>query len=357
MSASELTKSAVTLKQGLAPGTAVFIGEQRTHETTLDIIDYGEDHVVEREDVEIEECVRLLARPGITWINVNGIHETKLIETLGERFGLHPLTIEDIVNTTQRPKMEEFDDYIFIVVRMLYYSKERDEVANEQVSLIVGPEYVISFQERSEDVFEAVRARIRNNKGRLRKMKADYLAYALMDCVVDGYFLILEKLGEEIEALEDEIVESPESNTMQRIHYLKREVLHIRKSVWPLREEIAALLRSESPIIQEPTYAYFRDVHDHAIRIIDTVETYRDMLMGMHDTYLTAVSNRMNEVMKLLTIIATIFIPLTFVVGVYGMNFYNMPELSWRYGYLGVWTAMAAIVLGMIAYFRRKGWL
>lgn len=357
MPASELTKSTISLKQGLAPGTPVFVGQQRTHETTLDIIDYSEDHVVEREDVEIDECVRLLHQPGVTWINVNGIHETRLVETLGERFGLHPLTIEDIVNTTQRPKMEEFDDYIFVVVRMLYYSKEREEIANEQVSLIVAPEFVISFQERSEDVFESVRARIRNNKGRLRKMKADYLAYALMDCVVDGYFLILEQLGEQIETLEDEIVESPAQDTMQRIHFMKREVLHVRKSVWPLREEIAAILRTESPIIQESTYAYLRDVHDHTIRVIDTVETYRDMLMGMHDTYLTVVSNRMNEVMKLLTIIATIFIPLTFVVGVYGMNFDYMPELDWRYGYFAVLAAMAMIALAMLVYFRRKNWL
>lgn len=357
MPGSEATKSTILLKQGLAPGTPVFVGERRTREIELDIIDYDEDRVIEREDVDIDECVQLLHRPGVTWINVNGIHETQMVETLGERFGLHPLTIEDVVNTTQRPKMEEFDDYIFVVVRMLYYSKERDEIENEQVSLIVGNEFVISFQERSEDVFETVRARIRNNKGRLRKMKADYLAYALMDCVVDGYFVVLEKLGEEIEELEDEIVERPVQDTMQRIHRMKREVLHLRKAVWPLREEIAAIQRSESPIFQETTYAYLRDVHDHTIRVIDTLETYRDMLMGMHDTYLTVVSNRLNEVMKLLTIIATIFIPLTFVVGVYGMNFEYMPELEWRFGYFAVWLVMGAMVLGMLAYFRRRGWL
>lgn len=357
MAASELTKSGITLKQGLAPGTPVFVGQQRTHETTLDIIDYGEDHVVEREDVEIDECVRLLQKPGVTWINVNGIHETKLVETLGERFGLHPLTIEDIVNTTQRPKMEEFDEYIFVVIRMLHYINGDDEIASEQVSLIVGDEFVISFQERSEDVFESVRARIRNSKGRVRRLKADYLAYTLMDCVVDGYFSILEKLGERIETLEDEIVENPAQDTMQRIHILKRELLHVRKSVWPLREEIAAILRTETPIIQESTYAYLRDVHDHAIRVIDTVETYRDALMGMHDTYLTVVSNRMNEVMKLLTIIATIFIPLTFIVGVYGMNFHYMPELDWRFGYFSILGVMAFIAFGMLMYFRKKDWL
>lgn len=357
MPESELTKSTITLKQGLAPGTPIFVGQQRTRDTTLDVIDYSEDHVTEREDVDIDECVQLLKRPGVTWINVNGIHDTELVETLGRRFGLHPLTIEDLVNTTQRPKMEEFDEYIFVVVRMLYYSKELDEISNEQVSLIVGKEFVISFQERSEDVFEGVRTRIRNNKGRLRRMKADYLAYALMDCVVDGYFLIMEKLGEELEELEDAIVENPAEDTMRRIHFMKREVLLVRKSVWPLREEIAAILRTESPIIQESTYAYLRDVHDHAIRVIETVETYRDMLMGMHDSYLTVVSNRMNEVMKLLTIIATIFIPLTFVVGVYGMNFEHMPELEWRFGYFGVWGVMGVIALAMLVYFRRKRWL
>jgi len=293
----------------------------------------------------------------VTWINVDGIHQVEILERLGEYFGLHPLVVEDILNTDQRPKVEDFGDYIFIVLKMFYYDDSADEIVTEQISLTLGPTLVISFQEREGDVFNPIRERIRSEKGRIRKMGADYLAYVLVDSIVDSYFIILEKLGEKIEDLEEELVTDPRPETLQTIHNLKREMIFLRKSVWPLREVVSGLERGESPLIQESTGIYLRDVYDHTIQVIDTVETIRDMLSGMLDIYLSSVSNRMNEVMKVLTIIATIFIPLTLIAGIYGMNFRYMPELEWPWAYPMLWLIMLAIGVLMLIYFRRKRWL
>jgi magnesium transporter len=281
----------------------------------------------------------------------------KVIEQLGKHFSLHPLLLEDILHTEQRPKMEDFGEYLFFVLKMLYLEEGRHEILAEQVSLILGSNFVISFQEREGDVFKYVRERIRNSKGRIRKVGADYLAYALIDAIVDNYFIILERLGETIEELEEELVTNPVSDTLQTIHHLKREMIFLRKSVWPLREVISALERGESPLIQESTGVYLRDLYDHTIQVIDSVETFRDMVSGILDIYLSSVSNKMNEVMKVLTIIATIFIPLTFIAGIYGMNFEYMPELSWRWGYPAVWFVICAIFITMLAYFKRRKWL
>jgi magnesium transporter len=281
-----------------------------------------------------------------------------VLEQLGERFGLHPLVVEDILNTDQRPKLEDYGEYLFIVLKSHYHSDgESGDAEIEQISLVLGPNYVLSFQERAGDEFEPVRERIRSNKGRVRRQGADYLAYSLIDLIADTYFLVLERLGERMETLEEELVTDPTTETLQAIHKLKREMVFLRKSIWPLREVIGALERGESPLIQDTTGVYLRDVYDHIIQVIDTVETYRDMLSGMLDIYLSSVSNRMNEVMKVLTIIATIFIPLTFVAGVYGMNFKHMPELEWPWAYPLVWLAMIIIAGLMVAYFRRKRWL
>lgn len=344
-------------KAGLSPGTPVFIGERKQAYTQLDVLRYDEDGIVEAIDAPTSDCAPPLDPTGVTWINVFGIHDVDLIATLGEQFGIHPLTLEDIVNTAQRPKAEEFDNYIFVVLKVMTYNEAHHEIEIETVSMVLGEGYVISFQEHEGDVFEMVRDRIRGAKGRIRKQAADYLAYALMDAVVDAYFVALEHIGDYIEDIEDEIVADPEPAHMREIHRLKREILYLRKSVWPLREEVSALLKSESSLIHDSTRVYLRDVYDHTIRVIDMVETNRDILSSMHDTYLSSVSNRMNEVMKVLTIIATIFIPLTFIVGVYGMNFDHMPELHWRWGYLGVWGFMGTITAGMAIYFRKKGWL
>jgi magnesium transporter len=253
--------------------------------------------------------------------------------------------------------MEDYGDYLYVVVKMLHDKGKTGQVEAEQVSLIIGPNFVFSFQEGEGDVFEPIRERIRNGKGRLRKMGADYLAYSLLDAIVDYYFVILEKLGERVEFLEEELVTNPKTQTLQEIHHLKREMIFLRKAVWPLREVIGALERGESPLIQKGTSLYLRDVYDHTIQAIDTVETFRDMVSGMLDIYLSSVSNRLNAVMKVLTIIATVFMPLTFLAGVYGMNFKYMPELEWRWGYPLVWAVMIGIGGVMLIYFKRKKWL
>ncbi|MBI5640616.1 MAG: magnesium/cobalt transporter CorA, partial [Nitrospirae bacterium] len=256
------------------------------------------------------------------------------------------------------PKMEDYSDYLYIVLKMLYYDDKVKRIITEQISLICGPNFVISFQEGLEgDVFSAVRDRIRNNKGRIRKMGADYLVYSLLDAVVDNYFMILEKLGEDIEDLEEKLITKPTSETLHEIHYLKREMIFLRKAVWPLREVISGLERGESALIHESTRVYLRDVYDHTIQVIDTIETFRDMVSGMLDIYLSSISNRLNAVMKVLTIIATIFMPLTFIAGVYGMNFRHMPELDWQYGYPLIWLVMITIGISMLIFFRKKDWL
>ncbi|MBI5583126.1 MAG: magnesium/cobalt transporter CorA [Deltaproteobacteria bacterium] len=344
-------------KVGLPPGTLIHVGERKSERTRVDLLEYDGDHYEEREIERIAECLVYKDRPSVTWINVRGLHQVERIEQLNECFGLHPLVMEDILNTDQRPKMEDFGDYIYIVLKMIYPANPGPGFITEQVSLILGANYLISFQESDEDVFEPIRERIRNGKGRLRKLGADYLAHALLDTIVDHYFIILEKLGEEEEDLEEILIKNPTTRTLQAIHQLKRELIFLRKSVWPLREVVSNLERAESPLIQATTGIYLRDIYDHTIQVIDNLETFRDMLSGMLDIYLSSISNRMNEIMKVLTIIATIFIPLTFIVGLYGMNFKYMPELESPWGYPAVLLLMLAVSVFMLLYFKRKKWL
>jgi magnesium transporter len=344
-------------KVGLPPGTLVHIGEKRTEKVRITIIDYDEAQFQEKEAKTTEECFPFKDKPTVTWINVDGIHQLDIIEKIGKHFNLHPLLLEDIVNTGQRPKMEDFEDYIFAVLKMLYYDEKDNETKAEQVSMILGSKFVISFQESEEDVFNPIRERIRNGKGRIRKMGTDYLAYCLIDVIVDNYFIILEKLGEKIEGIEEKLVTNPTPETLQKIHNLKGEMIFLRKSVWPLRELINGLERGESTLIKESTGIYLRNIYDHTIQVIDTIETFRDTLSGMLDIYLSSISNKMSEVMKVLTIIATIFIPLTFIAGIYGMNFRYMPELGWRWGYFTVLCVMLIIGSGMVIYVRKKKWL
>jgi magnesium transporter len=344
-------------KAGLPPGTLVYLGGKKAKSVRITYIDYYEQSFQEKQVSNIEECLKLKDTPTVSWINIDGIHDVELIEKLGKGFELHPLILEDILSTGQRPKFEDYEKYIFIVLKMLSYSDESQSVEVEQVGLILGPNYVISFQERIGDVFEHVRDRIRNAKGRIRKMGADYLAYSLLDAIVDNYFVILERLGEKIESMEEEVVGDPTEKTIRQIHSLKREMISLRKSVWPLRELIGGLQKSESSLIKETTDIYLRDVYDHTIQIIDTIESFRDIVSGMFDIYLSSLSNKMNAVMKVLTIIATLFIPLTFVAGIYGMNFKYMPELEWRWAYPIVWLVMIAVAVVMLFYFRRKKWL
>ena len=343
---------------GLTPGALVHVGKKKIEKVRIRLIDYDEAQLQEKEPKTIEECFPFKDLPTVTWVNIDGLHDVKVMEKVGKHFCLHPLVLEDILNTEQRPKIEDFDDYIFVVMKMLYYDANDGEIRAEQISIILGPNFVLSFQERVGDTFNPLRERIRGAKGRVRKMGPDYLTYSLLDAIVDNYFVVLEKLGEQIEGMEEELVSNPTPGTLQRIHNLKREMIFLRKSVWPLREVVSRLERGESELIKDSTGIYLRDVYDHTIQVIDTIETYRDMLSGMLDIYLSSISNRMNQVMKVLTIIATIFIPLTFVAGIYGMNFEYMPELRWHWFYpKAFWLVMLGIAAVMLVYFRRKRWL
>lgn len=342
---------------GLSPGTLVHIGDKKTDEVRLSLIDYGAAHFQEKRIETVDESFPSKDESSVTWINIAGLHDLNVIEKVGKHFDLHPLILEDIVNTGQRPKMEDYEGYLFAVLKMLRYDQKEDQVNAEQVGLVVGPNYLLSFQESPEDVFDPVRERLRKGKGRIRKAGSDYLAYALVDAIVDEYFLILETVGEKIEFMEEELVAHPTPQTLQRIHDMKREMIFFRKQVWPLRELVGALSKGESPLVHESTSIYLRDVHDHTIQIIDTIESFRDMLSGMFDIYLSTISNKMNEIMKVLTIIATIFIPLTFVAGIYGMNFRYMPELEWRWGYFMAWGVMLVIVLLLLSFFKKRKWL
>jgi magnesium transporter len=325
---------------------------------TLTYINYDNNAPIkEHRAPAFREDMGFVNRPGITWLDIDGVHQTEILEVVGAHANLHPLVIEDIHNTYQRPKVEDYEDYLYIVLKMISWDGDSTEIQAEQVSLILGQNYVLSFKEDPGDIFDPIRTRLREGKGRLRKLGADYLAYSLLDQVVDHYFLVLENLGEQIEDLEEELVTNPDASTLQTIHHLKRELIFLRKSVWPLREAISSLERGESPLFKPETLVYLRDVYDHTIQVIDTIETFRDMVSGMLDIYLSSVSNRMNEVMKVLTIIATIFIPLTFIAGIYGMNFANMPELQWPWGYFMVWGVMIIIFIGMLIFFKRKKWL
>ena len=345
-------------KAGLPPGTLVHIGEQKSGGPRIAILDYDETNFQEREADAVDECVLFKNKPTVTWINIEGVHSVEVLEKLGECYGFHPLVLEDVMNTDQRPKLEDYSEYLYIVLKMLRFNDGNGGTVSEQISLIVGRNFLFSFQEGIEgDVFGPIRERIRSNKSRIRKMGADYLAYSLIDAIVDNYFSILEKLGEKVEILEEKIVSKPATETLREIHFLKREMIYLRKAVWPLREVINAMERGESPLVLESTRVYLRDIYDHTIQIIDTVETFRDMLSGMLDIYLSSVSNRMNAVMKVLTIIATIFMPLTFIAGIYGMNFRYMPELEWRYGYPMVWGIILVITVTMLIFFKKKDWL
>jgi magnesium transporter len=344
-------------KAGLPPGTLVHIGEKKTDQVDISMIEYDSGQYAERRLRSVEECLPIGEKPKMTWINIDGLHQVDVIEKAGKAFGLHPLIMEDILNTDQRPKLDDHGDYLFVVLKMIRPGTYPGDISMEQVSLVLGRNYVISFQERGGDVFDSVRERLKNRNGKIRSRGTDYLAYALIDAVVDNYFIVLEKLGEAIEETETGLTVDPDIEALQSIHRLKREMLFLRKTIWPLREVIGRLQRGENTLIDPSTIIYFRDVYDHTIEVIDMIETNRDMLSGLLDIYLSSVSNRMNEVMKVLAIFAAIFIPLTFIAGVYGMNFDHMPELHWRWGYFMAIGIMVTLSVGMLFFFRKKKWL
>jgi len=344
-------------KRGLSPGTLMHVGARKMERTRITVMDYDEASFIEKEAGSVEECFPFKETATVTWINVDGVHDASIIEKLGARFDIHPLVLEDIMTTTQRPKTEDLGNAVFVVLRMVECDGTTLGLVTDQLSLILGPNFVLSFQETEGDCLDPVRQRIRGGKGRVRTLGPDYLAYALVDAVVDHYFVVLEGMGERIDELEERLIADPRRELLHEIHALKREMIDLRKAVWPLREVVTGLERLETPLIKKTTGVFLRDVYDHAVQVVDTVESFREILTSMIETYLSSVSNRMNEVMKVLTIIATIFIPVTFLVGIYGMNFEFMPELKWRWGYFAVWGVIIAAVGGMVAYFRRKKWL
>ncbi len=350
-------------KPGAAPGTIELVGEQRVENVSITIHDYDEGRVDAISIESIEDCKPYLENPSKTWIKVEGLHNIEKLKSIWSYFDLHPLIQEDIVNTSQRPKVEQYENCIFIVMRMLHYPDGQKSIENEQISIILGADFVLSFQETDRPIFRPVVDRLNIKKSRIRSLEADYLAYALMDNVTDHYFSLLDTISEQLEQIEDELLDEPDEQTFQNIHALRKEVIFTRKSTWPTRDMLNTVIRDESEFIRESTKIYIRDVYDHMVQVLDNVENYRDTIMSMHDMYMSHVSNKMNEVMKVLTIIATIFIPLTFVAGIYGMNFdteaspYNLPELSWYYGYPAFWGIIIILVVIMVIYFKKKDWL
>ncbi len=346
------------LPPGTAPGTLHV--DPDAPRPMIQVLAYGPDGVVEDTVEEPEDLGRYLGRWPVTWVNVDGLGDAATLERLGAVFGLHRLALEDVVHVHQRAKVEQYGDRVFIVARMV---RRGEVLEGEQLSLFLGAHAVVTFQERPGDVFEAVRERIRHSGKKIRTAGADYLAYALLDAVVDGYFPVLEEFGERLEQLEERIFARPDETTVTALHQVRRELLDLRRSVWPQRDALNALMRDEVEPFAEETRLYLRDVYDHAVRVIDLVETYRESASSLMDVYLSSLSHRMNEVMKILTIIATIFIPLSFIAGVYGMNFdpevspWNMPELGWSFGYPLALAIMLAVACGLVWYFRRKRWL
>ncbi|MBK6521760.1 MAG: magnesium/cobalt transporter CorA [Sphingobacteriaceae bacterium] len=340
---------------GLPPGTLVYNGKVTTERVKITLIEYNETEYFEREFYDLSECMNHVKKGMVKWMNVEGIHKTELIEAIGKHYDIHSLTLEDLVHIDQRSKFEEYEHYALGIMKMITFD---GHIHAEQLSLILVGETVLSFQEPfGGDAFDVIRTRLRQAKGRVRKLSADYLFYALIDAVVDSYFTIVEKIGDAVEEIEEEIMNNENKSSLKKLYELKRELIFLRKQVWPMRDMINSMMRSESDFISKDTHIFLRDLLDHSTRIIDTVETYRDLLSGIMDVYLSNASNRMNEVMKVLTIVSSIFIPATFIVGVYGMNFDHMPELREHYGYPIVWAIMLAIMIGQLIFFKRKKWL
>ncbi len=342
---------------GKAPGELIFIGEEKVQEATIRVIDYDRDNLSEKELLDIKDGLPYKETETVTWLNINGLQDTELIRQVGKAFNLHALVLEDVVNTGQRPKMEEYDDYLFFVIKMMRYDESEGLIKSEQLSMILGKSFVITFQEQPGDVFEPVRDRIRKQKGRIRKVGIDYLAYALLDTIVDNYIFIIERLGEQIEDIEDEILDNPTHDVLARINNYKREMNYLRKAIRPAREFMLHLAKLDSDLIQDETTPFLKDLLDLASQAVEVIDTYREMLSDHLNIYNTGMSNRLNEIMKVLTIFSAIFIPLTFIAGIYGTNFDNLPELHYPYSYFIMWGVFLIVSLAMLRFFRRKNWL
>ncbi len=356
MARSRRKRIIINKDAGLPPGELVHVGEKKTPQAAMALIRYSEGSFLEQKITELPDLPPATKGCEISWIDITGLHDTDLLARVGEKYGIHPLVLEDICNTGQRAKVEDYGEYQYIVVKMVSWDEKSQEINVEQVSLVLFENALLSFQERPGDLFGSVRQRLQVGKGRIRKQGADYLTYSLLDAIVDGYFLLIEKIGDQVEVIETRLLTHPGVGTVEKIHELKHEMIFLRKAAWPLREVISSLERDER-FMEGGTAVYMRDLYDHVIQVIDGVETIRDLLAGMLDIYLSSVSNRMNEIMKVLTIIATIFMPLTFLAGVYGMNFRYMPELGWKWSYPVVLLIMLGVAKWMVDFFRRKKWI
>ena len=344
-------------KAGLAPATAAYIGDPREFKPWFDLMDFSENHFEEKFNLEIESARDLFSDQHIRWINVTGLHDIALIDKFSEELCLHGLVKEDILHTNQRPKLDEYDDYLYVVVKMLSFDDEENAINSEQLSIVLKGNTIVTFIEDKGDIFDGLRERIRKGNFKLRRSGADYLLYSLLDTLVDNYFVVLEKIGDKLEDLEVRMLDEAVREDLQELHKSKRDLIYLRKYIWPLREVISSLSKGDSLHLEGNTALYLRDVYDHCIHVIDTLETFREVSSGLMDVYLSSISNKMNAVMKTLTIISTIFIPLTFLVGVYGMNFEFMPELHETWAYPAVWILMAALASIMLIWFRKKRWL
>ncbi|MED5370244.1 MAG: magnesium/cobalt transporter CorA [Myxococcota bacterium] len=341
-------------KRGQAPGTAIYVGEERSHPIQVTVLDYNPEALKEHAHASLDDLSSFRESPSVTWVNLDGVHDVAAVSAVCEAFGVHPLAMEDILNPGTRPKVDDYGDQVFVVAKMVTPSEQGFEV--EQVSMVLGTGWVLTFQEREGDLFDPIRKRIRSGGGRIRRMGSDYLLHSVLDALVDGYFETLVRLDESTAALEDQASEASTGEAAKRVHALKRDLVTLRRLIWPLRAATGELMRS-GELIGEASLPYFRDLQDHVLQVLELMDSYRDRLTGVLELQLAVASGRMNDVMQVLTIVATLFIPLTFIAGIYGMNFQAMPELAWRWGYPAVWGVMLACALGMVAYFRRRGWL
>lgn len=344
------------LRAGSAPGTLRYLGKERTEPIKITVYEFDETQGVMTEISDVEECAKYITSPTVSWIKVVGIHNVDILRRIGEVFSIHPLVLEDLVNTANRPKYEAFENYLFMVTKVLWLNEKTDKIADEQISIIAGNNWVISFQEYERGIFKPLITRIMDIQGRIRKRGSDYLFYAIADTIVDHYFILFEQIDSIIEKLDVNLMTETDQEILDDIHKLKQNMVHIRRNIAPIRESVYQLMKDESPLINETTDVFIKDLYDHTIQAVDAVDSYREALGGMIDVYLSMTSFKMNEVMKVLTIIATIFIPLTFIAGIYGMNFDNMPELHWAWGYFAILVLMFGIGVALMFYFKVKKW-
>ena len=357
MSYMSASLNSASKKSGLPPGSLVHVGEAHSHDHTISVVNYTKTSLIKHEIKSISELLPYHDTDGVTWVMIDGLKEVAIIDAIGQQFSIHALVLEDILNTHQRPKFEEFDDYLYIVLKAISLHEGAFNVEYEQISLLIVKNFVFTFMEKPDALFDPVLNRLDNEKSQIRHLGTDYLAYIIIDTVVDEYFTMQDAFDELIESIEETLLSDPSSNTLARIQKIKRELVFIRRTVSPLRELLAAIQRSESPLLDPKTQRYFGDIYDHAIRIIEAIEADRDLITGMLDIYLSSVNNKMNETMKVLTVFASIFIPLTFLAGVYGMNFEYMPELKWRWAYPVLWLVFIGVAGFLLRYFKNRKWL